>query len=452
MNGSGEVLLKRSLHRVAYVESGTGEQLFVKRFHSAGRLGRLFDRRRARREERMLAAMAERGIRVPRARGVRRANPGWELVTDFVADAASLAELFEGRARWPRPPERVARELGRSAARALMDGLDHRDLHPGNVLIDSEGKAWLVDVAHARLRRAASTLRMYGDLERWAAAARERATIGFRQRFLVAFLRELPTEILDVLGKWLGDRGALAARIEHSARIRRRAVLKRQALRWKRDSSATRAIRHGDMRGWARLDLADDVLGAFLSRLEGTRGSAPPDDALVRETATRRFLFSDPFGVTLLRWLTLAKAEMHGISAPRPLLLLRRPRPILIVDLAADARQVGAGSVRVEEESSEHLAAIGNLLGTLHDRGYRASSDRPWVSDRSPVRASLPPEHFLSPLAPRTEVFARDCRAALRSFEVTRQEARSAFLEGYLRAFRGGRAERERLAQDLRDA
>lgn len=406
----------------------------------------------------MLGRLAERGIRVPSVRGVRRGKPGWELVTQFVEGAPTLFDLFQGTASWPRPPEQVARELGVAAARALLAGLEHRDLHPGNILIDGTGKPWLVDVAHARLRRAPSPLRLSLDLLRLTAASRENATIGFRQRFLLAFFREIPDEIrVAMCGRGLGD---LARRLEEGGRLARVHVLSRQESRWMRDSSAARTIQKGELSGWVRRDLVETALVSLLARAEGVLLAASiPSGWTVLDrrperhgTSFEEVYCSGLWPTVQLRWLTLASLEMHGIPAARPVLLLRRPLPLLIVEVPLGSRPIERTGVQAWRASNQQLERLGILLGTLHDRYFRAPVEDVWISQLPMVQPVVLPQDLLDSFAAHPEDLPLEAQAALRSLDVVTREARSALLGGYLQAFRGGRAERARLEQDLRDA
>lgn len=126
----------------------------------------------------------ERGVRTPavvagavyrpsglgRAAGLYRAD----LVTERVPCARSLKQELVGGAdgRGRAPDAEATRALFRAGrlVRALGEsGLLHRDLNAGNILLDAEGEAWVVDLDRCRsgsARRSSDHSRMRSRLER----------------------------------------------------------------------------------------------------------------------------------------------------------------------------------------------------------------------------------------------------------------------------------------------
>ena len=187
MSPPERTLVKRSAKRTCERLDAGGRALFVKRYHDPGALSRLFDRARAAHELRVLAELARRGVDVPRPVEARVRAGRWELVTEWVEGAASLDDVLRGRAARPpgasgapgacaAPPGACAAALGALLARAHERGLDHRDLHPGNLLLAPGGRALLCDLRAARLSPAAVAPELaLRDLAALAGAVRERA-------------------------------------------------------------------------------------------------------------------------------------------------------------------------------------------------------------------------------------------------------------------------------------
>jgi hypothetical protein len=176
------------------------------------------------------------------------------------------------------------------------------------------------------------------------------------------------------------------------------------------------------------------------------------DDTSSASRPTAEICCSGPAPDLLARWSTLARAEMHGIPAARPLLLLRRPTPFLVARLPRSARAIDLEGTASAHTSAEMLASAGALLGALHDRGYRARLEDMWISEASPVQALMVPGHDLTPLAADPAERAAECRRFLARLDVTSATRRAALLAGFASALRGSRLERTELVQVLGDA
>ncbi len=364
---------KRSVERTVERTGGPGAEV-VKRFHSPGPFDRWLDRVRARSEYEMLRELVARDMPVPRPIEVRRTERGWELSTEWIDGAVSLADVLAGRARWPAPKESVARTLGALLARAHAAGLDHPDLHGGNVLVGPGDRAWLVDVHGARIHPRPSSRIAVRDLVQLAADTRERMPVGLRARVLSAWRSALPSSIASELP----PQKELADTVERAARERRRAAVERARTRWTRNSSACRARSSPEFTGFVSAEIAD----------------RDPNELRTRSAAI--IVLDDmPARDLLAHWYCAARLLDHGLRAARPLVYSRSPHPWAAFGLPAGARALESTKVRAFEGS------IGDLAGSLFDRGLAVPSFDPsslYVDEHGEV--CLGPVASLRNLAP----------------------------------------------------
>jgi tRNA A-37 threonylcarbamoyl transferase component Bud32 len=322
VTGRSIVLKANPRRTVALRIPAEGPPVVVKRFHHPGRLARRFDRSRAEQEIELLRRLERAGVPAPRPIEARFADGAWEAATEWIEGAVPLSSLLGDPASVPVP----GRALAELLARAHSAGLDHPDLHPGNLLVGADSRAWLADLRGARVRRTLGPEILLRDLVALASATRERTSARARARFLIAYLRRLPS----VLRTALPARSALAADVERRARIHRREAVRRSRLRWTRLSSVCEPVEGGGFRALEPL-------------AEGERAI---DVGGVR----RRDL--------LACWYLAARLREHGIPGARPL-ELRRSRATSFA-VPADARPADERTV------AEGLEA---LLAALRDRG-----------------------------------------------------------------------------------
>ncbi|TVP50155.1 MAG: 3-deoxy-D-manno-octulosonic acid kinase [Halomonas sp.] len=130
-----------------YRRGGMVAKLSAKRYLWTG-----IERTRAFRELRLTATLYEQGLPVPRpvASCVTRYGFTYEaaLITVRIDGARALAEQLVNH----HADEALLRRVGAMIKRFHQAGLDHVDLNARNILIDTRGTPWLIDLDRCRLR------------------------------------------------------------------------------------------------------------------------------------------------------------------------------------------------------------------------------------------------------------------------------------------------------------
>lgn len=115
-------------------------------------------------EFRLLRELLRRGLPVPRPFAAEYLRKGWRyraaILMERIEGARSLAERAT-TAGHDAPWE----ETGRLIARFHRAGLDHADLNANNILFDSRGVGWMIDLDRSTLRIPATRWRE-GNLSR----------------------------------------------------------------------------------------------------------------------------------------------------------------------------------------------------------------------------------------------------------------------------------------------
>ena len=341
----------------------------VKRFHARGPLRRLADRGRAQRELRALCRARELGLPVPRPIELRRRAGRWELVTEFIPDALTLEDCLARPELAPLSPERLAEELARLFAAIAGAGLEHLDLHPGNVLVDRAGALWLLDLAHASFGSPPDARALRQSLIVLAAEVRDRSSARFRARFLLRLLAHLP--LVERAGS--PERSRLAAGVEAAALVLRRETLRGAVGKWLRDSGATRRL--AAPLEWragagaplvARAELEAPSLALALELLDSRESARELVREEARWLAWPRLERARAEGL----WSNAVRLELHALAGARPLLRSLEERPAVVLELPPDSRP----ALDFEREAAagprrRAARALGRWLARLHARG-----------------------------------------------------------------------------------
>ncbi|SDI92736.1 3-deoxy-D-manno-octulosonic acid kinase [Billgrantia gudaonensis] len=137
------------------------EQWVLRPYRRGGMIARLSERRyvwtgwertRAIREFRLTADLHAQGLPVPRpvAAGVTRYGLTYEaaLITVRIPGAHALADLLIA----DEADDELLHRVGATIRRFHDAGLDHVDLNARNLLVDREGKVWMIDFDRCRLQ------------------------------------------------------------------------------------------------------------------------------------------------------------------------------------------------------------------------------------------------------------------------------------------------------------
>lgn len=388
----------------------------------------------------MLCELTERGLAVPRPIAIRHTEGGWEIATEWLEGAVALSDVLAGRAPWPSPPELLIRSLGELLARVHALGLDHPDLHSGNVMVASGARAWLVDVHGARIVPGGLTPRTaLRDLVQLAADTRERLSPALRARVITAWRAALPRS----LALALPPAAELASDVERSARMKRRATVRHARTRWTRNSSACHVRASADFRGFVSVELGDrDPLSLRTSAAESERTVLTLGDRPWRELRAS--------------WYAAVRLCDHGLRCAQPLALSCAPRVWAAFGLPSGTRPLFDALKNADTHARRAIgSSLGDLAGGLFDRGLCLPDLRAdalfvdgacalWLGRIGSIDDLSP---AANPLAIGGARWWEVLRAALRC-----ADERALFVSAFVRAQRSGWLPRARVLAALTDA
>jgi hypothetical protein len=351
---------------------GSAAPRVVKRFAGRGLFAAPRDAARARREHALLVELHAGGLPVPRPLSLERRGDGWEVAMEWIPEARTLQErLLAGDTR-----DLPARALGALLARLQAAGVDHPDLHPGNVLIDALGGVWAIDFHKARSGARLSAARLEAQLAHLEAGLRERAPVRLRLRCLLAWLRALPADH----PRPRGTPAELAARLAERARRERCATVEKRRLRWTRPGSAVRAVSLACGDGFERADGPADLGRSLEAAIERAGAGAPravlPCPAL---PARRVLVLRGTWRAVGAAWYAAARLEEHALPAARPLALARGTTAWAAFALPPEGHLLEPGRAL----DARGLRGAGALATALHDRGLaleRVVPEQLWLA------------------------------------------------------------------------
>lgn len=445
-------VLKSNPKRSVYLESGGGrEPRIVKRFHGPDLLDRFRDRLRARNEFSLLAELRRLDLPVPAPLELRKSKAGWEVVLSFVENARPLDEWLRRSDRSREASGSLARDLGRLVARLFALGLDHRDLHPGNILVQEPDTSspclWLIDLTKSRLRNSLTADGILNDLIQLGAGTRETSTDAERRRFLVALYAQLPGGLAGLLPgiKELGRA------IEDGARTFRARDIARRTRRWLRDSSSVEPYDDERGRGYLRRDLDRDL------PLTIARSHLPSDGSDAHLELDGRTILVQHSGTARDRrraWVHQVRLFTHGLTALEPLCLSEAPSGWFAFGASGHWTPIGTGPARSEVRAAL-TRSLGTLAGSLHDRLLDLPSWDPrgfWSDGNGELRFG-PQAAFVEPS--REDTTPRlDLEAPRRAFEAWTgpwsEDETEAYRSAYASALRHSDRERREIRKRAR--
>ncbi len=387
----------------------------IKRFHAQNWLRHLGDKRRALREHRMSRHLSGLGLAVPNSLGVTHAGDGaWELALEHIKDAVRMEEL--GNTNGSDSRRQMAARLGVLIAEVHGIGLDHGDLHGGNILFDGGGKPWLIDLARARIQPKRTVTGGVEDVSALASATRECVNRRARRRLLVAWRAALSAE-----GRaQLPEMKHLGQDIERRARRHRRLAIAELQSRWLRPSAWCRPLENGT--GLAALTGIGVNPGEERELIDWATSLTPAPDPVPHPTRSNQsLLVREGSPVSERDWVELGSASRHYLPCAEPLVLLRLGRRTLFLY----ALPAGSRSVDGRDSPGVTAAALGRIAGALGDRGFATVA---------PAQCLLGPDGALR-LGPGTRLCEED------GFDLAELSQGSVFREAYLAEQRGPTSE-----------
>jgi eukaryotic-like serine/threonine-protein kinase len=129
------------------IDEKTGDEVALKRLHPIV-FGTESGRRRLVREFRALRSLRHPSI--VRVRDLQIARDEAAIILDYIHGSSLAERLRSGRAMAPAEAVAIASDVAAALGAAHDEGLVHRDVSPGNILLDGDGRARLTDfgIAH----------------------------------------------------------------------------------------------------------------------------------------------------------------------------------------------------------------------------------------------------------------------------------------------------------------
>lgn len=378
-------VVKTAPHRSVLELTYRGERYFLKHDHAGCLLDafrRSFRRSSARREWERTQQVAARGIPTiePVAYGERRR---WGFLCDgfFLSRAVENSEPLEdlllrahNLGREDSTSHMLAglpAALGRFCAQCHEAGIDHRDFHPGNILVRHSESAgtWdllLIDLPNVRIGASLDWPKSLCNLASLFSGTRHVSRPADWRRFWFAYVRRRPTAVLPRADDAFSQVSAEARR--HASRI-----LRSRDKRILRSTQDFLRFDHGQGRVHAVRDLDRTVLESIVDG--GTTASNETMELTQWPRATDLALKQ-----ALSSWQTGHALLARRVPTPRPLVVIlpwkgERP-PILVRErlVGPTLQAVLEGQAETNLDLETAAKSAGRLLGRLHRWGFAHGS------------------------------------------------------------------------------
>ncbi len=380
----------------------------VKRFRARAHYARPFDKARAHREFEGLRALEALGVRVPHAVEIGQdVGDGWFVSLEAIPNAITATEALQTTTR----RSKLLAELARLLASLHNAGVDQRDLHGGNALVDPQGQAYGIDFHSARLRGRGALGRavLSRDMSVLCASHREWITPRERARFFLTWSRALHPD----LASQLGGRSELALQVEKvGIQMRRKACARYEqpSSRWFRDSGSCRLSKGGL---YARRELSTALCETLQSSVSHDEGSLPKGLWLFRgsESEVRTY------------WGRAARLDGHRLPGPRPCLMSLGAEPWVLLEFSPN----GSPDAPLGEWSFQQLSIaptdeeFGTLSAELSERGLQLS--------RGLAAAFWTTKNGVLCLSPHAELIAQKRSSANGKSKQKRRESRQKWFD-----------------------
>jgi tRNA A-37 threonylcarbamoyl transferase component Bud32 len=340
----------------------------------------------AQREWRNLLRARRSGLPVPAALGLALGKRGEAVLVTARARGEDLGIVWRDCAKGRLDPRPLADELGRFLRMLHDRGVQHRDLHPGNLLRihDAPNPFLLLDAGSLRLGRALTRSRRVKSLANLNLFFFLRAPAHLRLRFLRSYAPGSDRAALRRLAR--------AVEAETHAQATRR--WQKALARCRGENRIFRRFTSGGWKGYARRGPPAQALESALESVHRGQGRVVKDSRGARSTLFRPPGAEEEAFCKLTRPRSLAEALRRCFLRPRALRsweishalglrLLPTPRALLAcresrlsgrslfcAEAVEDARTLDRALGAMEEPDRRTLLhRLGTLIRRMHDRG-----------------------------------------------------------------------------------
>ncbi|HDP25097.1 MAG TPA: hypothetical protein ENN34_06610 [Deltaproteobacteria bacterium] len=352
---------ERSSRKIVVLEKQGSTEYFCKVYDASDFLSRMRNRffPKTLKEADMLGRLKEKGLPVPEIQGHMLHAGASALITRAIEPAQSL---------WEVDPSIRGTIMLEMAVLLLKHGFSHRDMHPGNIILDSSGRAFLIDAyeisAHGRIGKR-EIIRLFAQIfnaSNISPADLEKHLVGFQH---------------------IDDSATLAAKIVRSALRTKRRYVRKRVKRSMREGSFSTVLKTGNFSAWIRRGEAIDV-ESIIARHEANLANGidilkvqdKTQLSRVDQYCVKSYRKSWPFGEPYARrsWKGLLTLVFNGIKTAGPvaLVVFKDGRSSLITSVLdhQDLDQFIGESYRTLDmhERIGIARAFGSVIGTLHSR------------------------------------------------------------------------------------